>query len=290
MSCSRIGLLFVLLLCSTFAVSAGIQVVYPANESESDQRFNDLHEILQAALEKTIPEYGPYELKPSARVMTEARYLAELRDGKLVNVAWSSTSNEKEAELLPLRIPLRKGILGYRIALIAKDNQAKIDEVKTLTELRKLSIGQGIGWGDVTLYLHNGINVYTSNYDLLFKMVSAGRFDLFPRGISEIFSEFNIYSKDNPNLAIEKNLLIYYPWPYYFFFNKKDAALMKRVDVGIHIMMHDGSFDAIFRKYNNKAIEQANLKGRRVIKIENNLLPKETPLDDTSLWFDPAKY
>ncbi|HXA47499.1 MAG TPA: transporter substrate-binding domain-containing protein, partial [Burkholderiaceae bacterium] len=169
-------------------------------------------------------------------------------------------------------------------------NQAKIDQAKTIADLRKLTFGQGIGWGDVALYQRNGIDVYTSNYDLLFKMVSYGRFDLFPRGINEIFSEYNIYSKDNPNLAIEKNLLIYYPWPYYFFFNKRDAALKKRVETGIKIMMHDGSFDAIFRKYNNDAIEKANLKGRRVIKIVNDMLPKETPLDDASLWFDPAKY
>jgi hypothetical protein len=68
------------------------------------------------------------------------------------------------------------------------------------------------------------------------------------------------------------------------------VALQNRVEAGIRIMMHDGSYDAIFRKYNDKAIKQANLKGRRVIEIVNEMLPKETPLDDASLWFDPAKY
>jgi hypothetical protein len=31
------------------------------------------------------------------------------------------------------------------------------------------------------------------------------------------------------------------------------------------------------------------LKHRRIIRLENPLLPKDTPLDDPSLWFDPLK-
>ncbi len=120
-------------------------------------------------------------------------------------------------------------------------------------------------------------------------MTAYKRFDLFPRGINEIFSEFALHSKENPTLAIEKNLLIYYPWPYYFFFNKDDDALKKRIELGLRKMIKDGSFDAIFIKYNGDAIKQANLPGRRLIQINNYLLPKETPLDDATLWFHPKK-
>ncbi len=266
-------------------------VVYPANQTASDTRFNDLIEILDAALKATSLEFEPYRLVPSKEGMNEARYLAELKRGvDVVNVVWSSTSVEKETDLLPIRIPLRKGILGYRIALIAKDKQALIDQVKTLDDLKKLTIGQGLGWGDVQLYESNGLSVNTAQYDNLFKMAAAGRFDLFPRGISEVFNEFDIYSPKAPNLAIEKKLLLYYPWPYYFFFHKSDVRLKERVEAGIRKMMGNGTFDAIFNKYNAAAIEKAEFKRRRVIKINNNMLPKETPLNDASLWFDPKKY
>lgn len=221
--------------------------------------------------------------------MNEQRYLVELKNGQLINIAWSSTSVEKETEFLPLRIPLRKGILGYRIALIAKDTQPTVDQIKNVQDLQKLTIGQGRGWGDVRLYQSNGIRVTETEYVNLFKMTNEGRIDLFPRGISEVFSEFETYGKVNSNLAIEKNLLIYYPWPYYFFFNKSDAALQRRMEVGIHTMMKDGSFDAIFKKYNGKAIAQTDFKRRRVVRLTNVLLPKETPLGDASLWFDPTK-
>lgn len=280
-----------MLLLSFSALSAGVKVVYPANQTARDTRFNDLIEILDTALKATVPEFGPYELAPSKAGMNEARYLVELeKGGDSINVVWSSTSVDKEREFLPLRIPLRKGILGYRVALIAKDKQDLIDQVKTLDDLKKLHIGQGLGWGDVKLYESNGLMVTTSQYDNLFKMADAGRFDLFPRGISEAFQEYDTYSKSNPNLTIEKNLLIYYPWPYYFFFNKSDAQLKERIEVGIRKMMKDGSFDALFKKYNGAAIEKADLKHRRVIQVENKMLPKETPLNDASLWFDPKKY
>lgn len=279
------------LLLSFSALSAGVKVVYPANQTASDTRFNDLVEILDTALKATAAEFGPYELAPSRYGMNESRYLMELQRGdEAVTVVWSSTSVDKEKDFLPLRIPLRKGILGYRIALIAKDQQALIDQVQTLDDLKKRSIGQGLGWGDVKLYEANGLTVMTAQYHNLFEMVTGGRFDLFPRGISEVFHEYDTYSKKNPDLAIEKNLLIYYPWPYYFFFNKNDVKLKDRIEVGIRKMMKDGSFDAIFKKYNGAAIEKADLKHRRIIKIDNKLLPKETPLNDASLWFDPKKY
>ncbi|HEU4778193.1 MAG TPA: transporter substrate-binding domain-containing protein [Telluria sp.] len=270
------------------AQAAGVKVTYPANETAGDTRFNDLMEILQGALEKTTAEFGPYELGASKQKMNEERYLSELKAGQSVNIAWSSTSVEKEADLLPLRIPLRKGILGYRVALIAKDRQARIDQVQSLADLKKLTIGQGTGWGDVKLYEANGFNVTTAKYDELFKLTSAGKFDLFPRGISEAFAEQEHQSKSNPNLVVEKNMLIYYPWPYYFFFNKADTALQKRIDTGIRKMMKDGSFDAIFKKYNGKAIEQANFKGRKIYRLKNDMLPKETPYGDTALWFNPS--
>lgn len=283
-------LLFLAMLAHSMpALCDGTRVVYPAYETASDTRFNDLIEILQLSLEKSVPEFGPFELAPSATPMNEARYLGELKQGAAINVAWSSTSVEKERDFLPLRIPLRKGILSYRIAFINKDQQARIDQVQTIEDLRKLSIGQGIGWGDTRLYEASGIHVTQARYGNLFRMVGLGRFDLFPRGIAEIFPEYAVHSRDDPNLAIEKNLLIYYPWPYYFFFHHKDTVLANRIETGILKMKKDGSFDAIFKKYNGKAIAQANFKGRRVIRIPNDMLPKETPLDDASLWFDPAK-
>lgn len=275
--------------CPLAAKADTLRVLYPYSGTVNDVRFRDLLDVLRMALDKTTPEYGPYELRPFQDSMNEARYLFELKSGHTINIAWSSTSVEKEQEFLPIRIPLRKGLLGYRIALIAADAQDRIDLLQTVYDLRQVTVGQGIGWGDVDVYKANGIRVVTANYDNLFKMTVLHRFDLFPRGVSEVLAEYELFHKEIPGLAIEKNLLIYYPWPYYFFFNKKDVALKTRVEAGLRLMLRDGSFDQQFRKNHGKAIDFLKQHQRRVIQLKNPLLPRETPLSDPTLWFDPAK-
>lgn len=260
-------------------------VVYPAPEAAN--RFKPYIEILRNALDKTRATYGAYRMTQSVP-MSEARYLAQLQTNG-INVAWSSTSEDKERQFLPIRIPLEKGLLGYRIALISQKMQARVDTIKTMRDLSRLTVGQGLGWGDIAIYKANGIAVQTANYESLFPMVEAGRFDLFPRGIGEVFGEYDAYSKTYPQLAVEQHLALYYPWPYYFFFNRKDAALAKRVEAGLRIMLKDGSFDALFHKNYDHAIERAKLAHRRIIRLENPLLPKATPLDDASLWYVPHR-
>lgn len=286
----RLLALSVLFIILTSTVATGqFKVVYPAFESETDSRYSDLLEILKTALDKTVAEYGPYTLQPSRSGMNEARSFAELGNpAGMVTIAWGGTSVRREQEYRVVRIPLRKGILGYRVALIATQRQADMDRIRNPGDLRKVRIGQGIGWGDVAIYEANGIRVDTAGYESLFTMVAANRIDLFPRGINEVFNEYAARRRTIPNLAVEKNLLIYYPWPYYFFFHKTNTALAKRVEAGIRKMRKDGSFDAIFMKYNRSSIIKANLKNRRIIRIQNPTLPKETPLADASLWFDPA--
>lgn len=195
-------------------------VTYPAPESSKDTRYGDLIELLKIALQKTVKEYGPYRLQPSALPMNEARYLLELKTGRSINVAWSSTSVEKEHDYLPIRIPLRKGLLGYRIALINRNLQQKADQIGSIEDLRKMSLGQGIGWGDTRVYAANGISVRTAAYEDLFYLTAQNRVQLFPRGINEVYVEMAARQAAFPDLMIEPKLLIYYPWPYYFFFHQ----------------------------------------------------------------------
>lgn len=274
------------LACVTNITLAALIVTYPAPEVANDTRYEQI-ELLTTALEKTAQEMGPYKVQKSLFPMTEARYLSELAKGKLINIAWSVASEDKERDFIPVRIPISKGLLGYRISLINPAIQAKVDSVKTVDDLKKLTVGQGIGWGEVKLYQAVGVKVTSSNYDNLFKMCEKNRFDLFPLGVNEIFKEYAVRHEDTPKCVIEQHMVIYYPWPYYFFFNKRDTALAKRVETGLRMMLKDGSFDAIFMKYNAENIRRAELNKRRIIRIPNPHLPKLTPINDTRLWFKP---
>lgn len=236
-------------------------------------RFRDIKEMLQVALEKTRPQYGPYELKESRLSMTEARSLEELRRGDTVSVVWSSTSRQKEIEFLPLRIDLRKGYLGYRICLIRKDFQARARAITSLEQLRQVRVGQGIGWGDIAIYRHAGVPVIAAGYGSLFSMLAQDRIDLFPRGVTEVFGEYDAVAPQLGNLAVEDSLLIEYaPFPYYLFFNRKHKRLAQRIETGLRLMQKDGSFDRIFWKYHRASLARARLDKRTVIRLHNPLL------------------
>ncbi len=268
----------------------GDEVVYPAFESRTDTRYLDVLELLHLALEKTRPDYGSFSLRPSTMRMNEARALEALRTGVMVNVAFSSTSAEKERTYLPVRIPLRKGLLGYRLLLIHEDSQEKLAAVRSVADLRGLRVGQGLGWGDVAIYAANGIPVNTGNYDALFSMLDLGRFDIFPRGVGEIFREHDRVALSHRHLRVEPTLVLHYPWPYYFFVAPGAPRLAARLEAGLWRMVRDGSLDAIFFKYNAEMIRRARLHERRLIRLDNPFLPRETPLHDARLWFDPYKF
>ncbi|WP_338847703.1 amino acid ABC transporter substrate-binding protein [Massilia sp. W12] len=284
---SRRFVLSSLLLCASprlWAQNTPQRFIYPANEIPNDTRFADLIEILRTALDKTTPEFGPYQLSPAQEPMSKARYMALLEQGREPNIVWSSTSIELEQQFLPLRIPLRRGLLGYRLCLIHQEMQEKLDQALNLAQLKHFSVGQGTNWGDARIYEALGMQVVRAKYGNLFAMLDNRRFDLFPRGVNEIFAEYEQHKAAFPNLRIEKNLVLHYPWPYYFFFAKGDAARRRRIESGLRMMLKDGSFQTIFQKHHATALAQADLGRRRLLRLHNPLLPPQTPLQDASLW------
>jgi hypothetical protein len=263
-------------------------VIYPRPQSDSDTRDNDVIEVLTTALQKTVDSDGPFILRPSKLPMTPARYRYEIKGGKYVNVIWATVSEEMEEELLPVRIPVRKGILGYRIFLIRKQDQEKFAAITTVEELKRLKVGQGLGWNDVAVFEQNGFDVEIGNsYEGLFHMLVKERFDYFSRGINEAAAEYEQRKEKLPDLFFEQHLLLYYPWPKYFFVSKDNPQLAERIKRGLMMMLHDGTFDQIFLKHHGETIEKANLKQRRLFRITNPLLPSEVPLRRKELWFNP---
>jgi hypothetical protein len=231
----------------------------------------------------------PYQVEISREDLTQARVNEEVRIGGRLDMGWTSFDAETEAAVLPIRIPLFKGLLGYRILIIHKDDQPKFDRVKTLEDFKKLKFGQGRTWADTRILEANGFNVIKTNkYPGLFYMVEGGRFDGFPRGVHEPFGELAI--RPEMELAVEKNLMIAYKMPFYLFVSPNNPQLAKDIETGLNRAIEDGSFDRVFRNAPSvqDVLAKANMKQRKVFYIDNPLLSKETPLRP-ELWFDPVK-
>ena len=263
------------------------EVIYPPAQSTLDVRDRDLIEILRSALEKTENTDGPFILHSTNLDMNPARYRYEVKHGDDLNIIWAVATKKMEEDLLSIKIPLRKGILGYRLLLIDKSNQDKFSSIASLEELQQLSAGQNASWIDTEILHHNGFNVITgTNYEGLFKMLMSGRFAFFPRGINEVYSELSERQYQFPNMAIEKSILLYYPLPMFLFVNKKNKTLADRIERGMKIMIEDGSFDEIFFKYNREYIDMIQLDSRKVFKINNPFLSDNIPFDRKELWYD----
>ena len=91
---------------------------------------------------------------------------------------------------------------------------------------------QGHDWPDAKILGANGINVETDfRYEEIFKLISLGRYDFFPRGVLEAFSELDNIPVEN--LAVSPDFVIAYPAPTYFFVKNEDHKLAERVEAGV---------------------------------------------------------
>jgi hypothetical protein len=255
---------------------------------QTDQRYSYRIELLKLALDKTVDTDGPYALEPETQEMTQSRGLAFLAHRGTINVAFLPTNVEREKTFLPIRIPILRGILGYRVFIIHKDNSRLFSNAETFKDLKKhCSAGFGAQWADLVILAENGIKVVkTAKYESLFVMLENKRFHYFPRGINEAWNEIETFSSKYPDLVVEPHLAFYYPYPVYFFVNKNDTFLAVRIEKGLSLALADGSFKALFFKYHKDLINRANLSDRKLFRLKNPTLPPGTPEPDTSWWLD----
>jgi ABC-type amino acid transport substrate-binding protein len=271
-------------------------VIHPRSESASDSQVVYDYEVLRQALEATVATHGPYELRASAIAMNQARAADEIAAGSgLVNVLARSTTQEHEQRLLPVRIPIDKGLISYRVFLIRADMQDKFAAVATLDDLRGYSVGSFPTWADTRILREGGFKVVTGDsYEGLFRMLVARRFDFFSRSADEAYREYEERRELLPEMRVEDTLLLHFPTTRFFFVRRGEdgAKLAARIEAGLNRMIKDGSFDALFVKYKGPLIERAHLRTRRAFSIENPALSPETVAARKArpeLWFDPAR-
>ncbi len=256
--------------------------------SELDQRHGYNNAILSTALDKTVVTHGDYELATTLRGSQRDRALIELIDGRLVNTHMVPTRREWESKTLPIRIPIAKGLLGYRLFLIKRQDLDRFADIRSLQELKMLKAGLRQQWSTALAMQALGCEVITgSSYEGLFQMLVHGRFDYLPRGVNEIFSEYDRRHQDLPDMVIEPRKALYLPMPTYIFVSPQYPELAERLEAGLHKMIHDGSLDKLFWKYHRESIQRSELTRRQIFTTENPLLSPETPLDQKELWFDP---
>lgn len=219
--------------------------------------------------------------------MNDDHAFVELKAGRTINVHFAFTRPEWEKDTLPIRIPIRRGIVNYRLLLVNEQDLDQFKDIKSAEQLKRLKAGLQTGWATTEIMKKAGFNVIEGNsYDGMFDMLTRRRFDYFPRGINEIFDEVEQRSGETNTIVIEPTLALYIPAATYIFVSPKNPRLARRIETGLELMIEDGTLQEIFNRYYSKDIEKSGLATRRIINIENPLLPIETPLDRPELWYD----
>lgn len=278
---SAITLIRLVWLCLLFAsaVPASEVLRYPKSLPGFEDRDAYALELLQLALHKAGSNL---QLQASANYMEKSRALTELANNRSVDVVWSMTSTAREADLLPIRISIDKGLLGWRIALLSADKAQLLQQVTSLQDLQQLRAGQGHDWPDRYILEASQLPVVTSSsYASLFLMLKAGRFDYFPRSLLEIEEELRRLK--STGLVADPYLLLHYPSNTYFFVAPGNRALARTLTIGLQRAIADGSFDRLFYSNFGDVLRRARIGQRRVIELENPLLPATRPLQPNEL-------
>ena len=249
------------------------------------ERANAIYAV--KLLKKALAYSGEkYQFEKVRGTDVTARAVQDVVDGT-VDVFWVTTSSSLEEKIRPIRIPIYKGLLGHRVFIIHEDNQARFDKVRTFEDVKTVSIGQGRTWADSDILESNGFNVVRAvKYESLFHMVDGGRFDAFSRGVHEPWGE--LAQRRELDLTVEKGLVVEYKMPMYFFVNNDNIQLARAIESGLMKMIDDGSFDEFFfnEPMIKDSIEISDLANRRMFRLNNPNLSKETPIDNDKLWLD----
>jgi len=275
-----------LLLAGGQAVAMDI-VIFDQPVSKADRRREYANAVLNAVMERTAPEFGPYQIKHAAVHMERPRLFEALKEGKLANLTAYPATADWMQELKPVPIPIDMGLQSWRIFLIDQKSQPALRNAQTLDELGQLRAGAGSAWATLQSLQEAKLKVVTgSNYIGLFQMLMAGRFDYLPRGVNEIFAEYDTHKPANPTLAVEETLLLHDQIPSLFFVSPREVRLHRRITAGMEALLKDGTLERLVLSYHRDDLRRAKLCGRKRFELPNRQLDPAM-FRRKELWLNP---
>jgi len=188
----------------------------------------------------------------------------------ILKLSYDPVLESKGMAFVPFPVDL--GIVGYRVCFAHPNITKRLSLVDSLEELRNFTHGQGAGWTDIEILRHNGFKVTeVATYESLFKMVANRRFDLFCRGANELFDEMKMH-RHIQNLSYDKTLVIYYPFPRFFYTNAKNSSALDRLQRGLLKSYTNGSLQRLWRQHYKESIDFIELDQRRTFILVNPLI------------------
>ncbi len=277
------GFCWLLMLCLPLAAQTVFSVRGQEAAGDMRERYNT--ELINLALAKTQTHPGDYQIKPIPSMNTPRSLFAaalNIYPNLLIEMSYEPKLSAK-GDLTFIPFPVDLGMVGYRVCFVSPEAREAVTRVRTLEDLRQFTIGQGMGWMDTQILRHNGLKVVeVGNYASLFRMVAAGRIDLFCRGINEISNEQKAFANIK-RLQLDQHLLLAYPLPRFYYLGSQNKAALMRIQKGLQLAYEDGSLLKLWQQNFLTGIAALNLHQRLLLRLENPLLNE---LDNSYLKYD----
>lgn len=263
--------LILILLCQE-SVADVITVMHRAPDSENDKRQEYNTALLKLALEKTLKPGEQIEYKSIPQVSL-ARARSLLNTNKFPNLVMELTYEDgltQNSSIDYVAFPIELGALSYRICFVSPEFEASKEKIASMEDLKKKSYATGIGWAESYIFRENQLRVVEVNsYENIFKMLFSNRFDFFCRGASEIYQEYQTFGSQY-QLHLDKTFLIHYEIPRFFYLNKSNQDLKRRLESGLTMAFNDGSLRKLWNQHFAESIKFASLKNRQLFELDNH--------------------
>ena len=265
-----------MLLATLPAAAAQPQVVtIPYMEREAPHR-DYADELLALALRLSVDRYGPYRIVQQREETVIRRQLLELQSGGKLSVAVAMPTQEWLDGALPVRVPIMRGLASFRFFLGRQADQPLFDTIRTVDDLRALTIGQGPGWSTAGILEHNGFKVvYGGAHPTLIPMLHSGRFQLLMRSVYEVEPELRAQQQAHPGLTVVDNFAVFTYMPMYFFVAKHQPRLAERLEYGLKKAYANGQLDRLFQRTFGDSLKLLKNKRLRFLHLPN------TNIDDS---------
>ncbi|MFJ3057033.1 hypothetical protein [Herbaspirillum sp. NPDC087042] len=248
-----------------------------ADLNDDNPLINYRKALLELALKASGRRYTISGCQLTDVATSDLRYAQLIKSGQYCNLLATSAGGELTQGLLPIQFPIYLGGGGYRVLLANRKSLAAAKAIRSLDDLRKFSIGSGIGWVDTSIMQANGLAVVQNNYMNLFEMLKAGRFDFYNRSVFEVAGELDSYDARH-ELAIVPDLVLVYPEDLFFYTSPNREDIRDAVLDGLRKIHRNGELAELIRTHSSTRNARALLQSAkgRVLMLDNARL---TPLE-----------
>ena len=226
--------------------------------------------ILRLALEKSGRDF---DLAPSRASRLYGREGDEMRRlGEEGNIIWASPIHPQREEMLPIEIPISRGLSSYQYLWVRPADLKLFSHVRTADDVKDFPILTGQNWGANDILEADGFELRKGYSANLPGMLMAGRGDIL---LWPVFGIFNIYEKygvANLEMTPIQDVLVHLPQAVYFWVAQDGSEdLHDAVESVLRAAMKDGYLNELMRSFPRIGEVYSDLLSKEfvVIRIDN---------------------